>query len=61
VLAAVRKSMAAPKVKSYRTEYHRKLLELASPPADAPPPSGPDPKYSDSSRPAALSRRTPLI
>jgi RNA polymerase sigma factor (sigma-70 family) len=33
VLAAVRKSMAAPKVKAYRTEYHKKLLDLASRPS----------------------------
>jgi RNA polymerase sigma factor (sigma-70 family) len=33
VLDAVRKSMAAPKVKAYGTEYHQKLLDLASRPA----------------------------
>jgi RNA polymerase sigma factor (sigma-70 family) len=30
VLAAVRKSMASPKVKGYGIEYHKKLLDLAS-------------------------------
>jgi hypothetical protein len=32
VLAAVRHSMAVPKVKTYGTEYHQKLLDLASRP-----------------------------
>ena len=30
VVAATRKSMAAPKVKEFRTEYHQKLLDLAA-------------------------------
>src|SRR5262249_35871515 len=32
VLEAVRKSMAVPKIKAHRIQYHKKLLELAEPP-----------------------------
>jgi RNA polymerase sigma factor (sigma-70 family) len=39
VLAAVRKSMAVPNIKTYGTQYHKKLLELAARPA--PPPAPP--------------------
>src|SRR5262249_22653601 len=32
VLEAVKKSMAVPKIKAHRIQYHKKLLELAEPP-----------------------------
>jgi RNA polymerase sigma factor (sigma-70 family) len=44
VLAAVRKSMADPKVKTLRTVYHKELLELASRPPLPPPGPAPSTK-----------------